>query len=84
MNLNGELTLGENIADLGGVSISYHALNNYLNDYPQQNQVIEGFTPQQYGAMEYNMRNAINNSSGWEAWGGYTWRDWTQRLGTTA
>jgi len=30
--------------------------------------------------MEYNMRNTINNSSGWEAWGGYTWKDWTQKL----
>ena len=50
----------------------------------QQETLAAGFTPQQYGAMEYNMRNAINNSSGWEAWGGYTWRDWTQRLGPAA
>lgn len=46
----------------------------------QQETLATGFTPQQYGAMEYNMRNTINNSSGWEAWGGYTWKDWTQKL----
>ena len=29
-NINGNLTLGENIADLGGVTISYYSLLNYL------------------------------------------------------
>jgi putative endopeptidase len=30
--VNGELTIGENIADLGGLTISYNALMNYLKD----------------------------------------------------
>lgn len=44
-NLNGDLTLGENIADLGGVSISYYSFSNYLNDFPEENKVLDGLTP---------------------------------------
>lgn len=35
--VNGELTLGENIADLGGVSIALNAMLRYLQDYPEKN-----------------------------------------------
>ena len=52
-NLNGELTLGENIADLGGVSISYHSLSKYLNDNINESKVLEGFTPQQRFFLNY-------------------------------
>lgn len=46
-NVNGEFTLGENIADLGGVSISLEAFKNYLSKNPDKNVPIEGFTPLQ-------------------------------------
>ena len=32
-NVNGELTLGENIADLGGCTISFHAFQKYMKDH---------------------------------------------------
>ena len=35
-HVNGELTLGENIADLGGVSIALNAMLRYLKDYPEK------------------------------------------------
>ena len=51
--LNGDLTLGENIADLGGVSISYYSLVRYLKDNEDENKVIDGFTPYQRFFLNY-------------------------------
>jgi putative endopeptidase len=47
IKVNGKLTLGENIADLGGISIAFDALEKYLTRHPEANRRIEGFTPQQ-------------------------------------
>jgi predicted metalloendopeptidase len=45
--LNGMLTVGENLADVGGVSLGYSALKGYLKAHPEANMPIDGFTPEQ-------------------------------------
>ncbi len=51
LRVNGELTLGENIADLGGVTISYVALRKALEG--KDRAPIEGFTPEQRFFLAY-------------------------------
>jgi len=49
--INGKLTLGENIADLGGLNISWDAYQ--MTEEAKANQSIDGFTPAQRFFISY-------------------------------
>ena len=51
MRVNGSLTLGENIADLGGLTISFNAFKN--TDQFKKGELIDGFTPLQRFYLGY-------------------------------
>lgn len=48
---NGELTLGENLADHGGLNVAYLAFQNATKDAPLG--VVDGFTPEQRFFLAY-------------------------------
>ena len=46
LNVKGQLTLGENIGDLGGVLVAYDGLQKHLEEHGNPGE-IDGFTPSQ-------------------------------------
>lgn len=58
MYANGQLTLGENIADHGGLNISFQAFQNAMKENPLG--VKDGFTPEQRFFLSYGLVWAHN------------------------
>ena len=58
--INGRLTLGENIADLGGATIAFEALKRVLERNPAARQPVDGFTPEQRFFLAYAQAWRVN------------------------
>jgi putative endopeptidase len=59
MHVNGELTLGENLADIGGIAIAYEAFK--LTEQGKSDKLIDGFTPDQRFFMSFAQIWRIKN-----------------------
>jgi putative endopeptidase len=53
LGVNGEMTLGENIADNGGLQISLHAFHKSCKESKSDMGQIDGFTPEQRFFLSY-------------------------------
>lgn len=58
LHVNGKLTLGENLADVVGVSVGYDALEKALAGKPRT--LIDGFTPEQRFFLAYAQARRTN------------------------
>lgn len=58
--VNGRLTLGENIADLGGTSIAFEAMQRALARNPAKRQIIDGLTPEQRFFLSFAQAWRVN------------------------
>jgi len=67
VHVKGKLTIGENTADLGGITIAYQALENDLKQHPEG--IVDGFTPEQRFFIAFaqvwrqNSRTAYNRQA---------------------
>jgi len=53
VKLNGALTAGENIADIGGVRLGYTALTAWKNGHPEEHRDVQGATDEQIFFLGY-------------------------------
>ena len=60
LKCNGELTLGENMADHGGLNVAFQAFQNAMKQHPLQK--AEGFTPEQRFFLSYGLIWAQNQT----------------------
>jgi len=63
LHINGQLSVGENLADVGGIALGYAALGGYLREYPQGK--IDGFTPEQRCFLSWAQTWADKSNEGW-------------------
>ncbi len=65
LHINGQLSIGENLADVGGISLGYAALKKYLSEHPEQNRSIDGLSQDQRCFLSWAQVWADKSNEGW-------------------
>lgn len=65
LHINGQLAVGENLADVGGVSLGHAALRKYLRDHPEKDQRIDGMSQDQRCFLTWAQVWADKSNEGW-------------------
>lgn len=63
--INGQLAVGENLADVGGVSLGHAALRKYLRDHPEKDRRIDGLSQDQRCFLTWAQVWADKSNEGW-------------------
>lgn len=65
LHVNGQLAVGENLADVGGIRFAYGALQGYLRDHPDKDRDIDGLSPSQRCFVSWAQVWADKAREGW-------------------
>ncbi len=65
LHINGQLAVGENLADVGGVSLGHAALQKYLREHPEQDRTIDGLSQDQRCFLSWAQVWADKSNEGW-------------------
>ena len=65
LHINGQLAVGENLADVGGVSLGHAALKKYLREHPEQDRTIDGLSQDQRCFLSWAQVWADKSNEGW-------------------
>ena len=65
LHINGKLAVGENLADVGGVSLGHAALKKYLKEHPEKNKRIDGLSQDQRCFLTWAQVWAEKSNEGW-------------------
>jgi len=65
LHINGKLAVGENLADVGGVSLGHAALKKYLKEHPEKNKRIDGLSQDQRCFLTWAQVWADKSNEGW-------------------
>lgn len=66
LHANGALAVGENLADVGGVSLGYAALQAHLRQKPEERAKIDGLSPDQRCFVAWAQTWAERANPGWQ------------------